>query len=528
MNLFQDGQIRWQKAIGGSGLDIATVVVQNQNGQFLVSGTSNSINGDVKIPKGEYDIWTVLFNNSGDILWQRSYGGSKSEAVFSILQYSPNQYTLTGYTFSTNGDVLESNGNSDVWMFQILESSELQWQQTFGSSSFDGGTNLKVAKDKGLILSGYNSIADYDVTSNNGEKDFWVIKFLGIPTSGVLTSSDTICKNSFVDFTALSNDSVVQIKWILEGAEDSIQFGKSVVGVYPETGTYSISVITTNQFGSDTLKIQNRIVVLPSPKPDFTGLLVFCSGAPRIDAYFPVNRRFSSSYEWRVMNNESNSYPWEPGSGRLVDWATDSATITLIETILATGCKDSITKQIRIIKSPDTKFTFEYDSLCPNTVQTYTRTTQDINSVYFWNISTINLLIPGREILDTTENSITINWERPGFFAVDLFGRDTVTKCTTLTRKLITVNYEPVPIISPIIDTICGFNRKTYYNANPKPTSTYQWSVTNGRIVHQTADSVVIQWFAVGYGNVTLTETFAEVPCPGSRSLTQVNHCKSQ
>ena len=212
----------------------------------------------------------------------------------------------------------------------------------------------------------------------------------------------------------------------------------------------------------------------------------------------------------------------------MVDWATDSATITLIETILATGCKDSITKQIRIIKSPDTKFTFEYDSLCPNTVQTYTRTTQDINSVYFWNISTINLLIPGREILDTTENSITINWERPGFFAVDLFGRDTVTKCTTLTRKLITVNYEPVPIISPIIDTICGFNRKTYYNANPKPTSTYQWSVTNGRIVHQTADSVVIQWFAVGYGNVTLTETFAEVPCPGSRSLTQVNHCKSQ
>src|SRR2546423_922102 len=75
--------IEWQQSLGGSGDDRVNCIQQTSDGRYILTGSSNSTNGDVSgnhDTSGFYlDYWVVKLSTSGAIEWQKSLGGSQND-----------------------------------------------------------------------------------------------------------------------------------------------------------------------------------------------------------------------------------------------------------------------------------------------------------------------------------------------------------------------------------------------------------------------------------------------------------------
>ncbi len=182
IKLAATGTIEWQRTLGGTGNDAGYAIQQTNDGSFIVAGRTFSNNGDVSGNHGASDIWIIKLDGSGTMLWNKTFGGSVEDESKSIQQTSDGGYIVAGYTFSNNGDVLDNNGASDLWVIKLDAIGTLQWQKTFGGTSTDIATSIQQTSDAGFIVAGYTSSNNGDVSGSHGGLDYWVLKLDAIGT----------------------------------------------------------------------------------------------------------------------------------------------------------------------------------------------------------------------------------------------------------------------------------------------------------------------------------------------------------
>jgi hypothetical protein len=119
----------------------------------------------------------VKLDSSGNIIWQRCFGGNDSDKGYSIIETTDGEHILTGDTWSENGDVKGNHGSSDAWLVKLDSSGTLIWQRCLGGSkSGEIGNAIVSIPDGGLILVGDNWSNDGDATEKHGGSDAWVLK----------------------------------------------------------------------------------------------------------------------------------------------------------------------------------------------------------------------------------------------------------------------------------------------------------------------------------------------------------------
>lgn len=131
-----------------------------------------------------YIILLVLSNclnvHSQNILWEKSYGGKDAEYLFDAQATADYGFILAGSSLSnkTGNKTSDNNGDLDYWVWKMDESGELDWQKSFGGSGFDLLQSIRNTKDGGFILAGTSSSSN-DFQKKEvckGNTDFWVIK----------------------------------------------------------------------------------------------------------------------------------------------------------------------------------------------------------------------------------------------------------------------------------------------------------------------------------------------------------------
>jgi hypothetical protein len=117
------GKIQWQKSLGGSDQDFAQSVQQTNDGGYIIAGFTRSEDGDVLDNDGGQDIWVVQLTPEGEIRWQKALGGTQGESAYSIHQALDNGFILVGFTQSNNGDVSGFHGTQDYWVVKLSPES---------------------------------------------------------------------------------------------------------------------------------------------------------------------------------------------------------------------------------------------------------------------------------------------------------------------------------------------------------------------------------------------------------------------
>ncbi len=170
------GNVQWRKYYGGTNNDRAHAVVQANDGGFVMAGFSESSDFDISGSRGSYDFWVLKIDTQGDLLWERSFGGTGIEISYDITKTGDNGYVVVGNTFSNDMDVSKNNGESDVWLIKIDDGGNLVWEKTYGGILFDAAEGVSLSSDGGFIISGNSKSEDIDATENAGENDIWLIK----------------------------------------------------------------------------------------------------------------------------------------------------------------------------------------------------------------------------------------------------------------------------------------------------------------------------------------------------------------
>jgi hypothetical protein len=208
--------IEWQKAIGGTRVDVAQAIQPTPDGGYIIAGNTNSQDGDVTgYHSGTYGCYlpcvgpticgyfpdglVVKLSSAGAIQWQKALGGSAAENLLSIQPTPDGGYIASGLTYSNDGDVSGYHGGdeADAWIIKLNGSGIIQWQKVLGGSTgCDFANYILPTPDGGYVFVGHTDSNDGDVTSNAGERDVWIVKLSG---SGAIQWQKTIggAKNDY-------------------------------------------------------------------------------------------------------------------------------------------------------------------------------------------------------------------------------------------------------------------------------------------------------------------------------------------
>ncbi len=343
------GNLIWEKTLGGTATDICNAVTETTNG-FIVTGSSNSNNCDVSGNRGGDDFWIVKTDYSGNIVWEKSYGGASNESAFSVLVKSSGNIVVGGYTTSHDSDIIENHGVSEFWMIETDDAGNKITQSTFGGSNSDiafsiinadadgyllagtssstdfdllnaqshgnedcwlmksdyagniiwsrayGGSGSERAlsvlqtADGGYIMAGYSESNDGQIYGNHGGKDMWVGKLTCFtPEPSFIFADDTVCVGSLVNFNNTSFHTAAYT-WLADGIP--FNFSDNASFQFITAGTYEISLAGATCYANDTARHTFIVVNPPVPVVSQDAAYV-CSGG-----YITLSTQYAQSYLW--------------------------------------------------------------------------------------------------------------------------------------------------------------------------------------------------------------------------------------
>ncbi|MEM6270934.1 MAG: OmpA family protein [Bacteroidota bacterium] len=170
------GDIILEKSFGGTGNEKITRLFEIKKERYLALCTTNSANGDVKDPLGAKDVWAVCLSKNFDIIWQRTFGGTDFDEAHGIVRAQNGDLVIAGTTFSEDEDLSLAtyHGLGDSWMFQITYDGNLRWSQTYGGAKSEGGNSVAPTPDGGYIMVGTTNSRAKII--NKGLYDGWMVR----------------------------------------------------------------------------------------------------------------------------------------------------------------------------------------------------------------------------------------------------------------------------------------------------------------------------------------------------------------
>ena len=191
LRLNDTGGVVWQHSYGGSAAETGGSILQQYNGNYLVGCSSASTNGDVTGNHGSNDFWIYSVNDTGALLWEKSYGGSGNEQFGeSVVQTYDSGIVFTGLSSLLNGEVTSdthaATGGSDFWVVKIDDTGAIKWENAFGGTNLDSGVSVVQTFDSGYAVTGGTTSNNIDVSGNHGQEDYWLIKLAKDPPVKVI------------------------------------------------------------------------------------------------------------------------------------------------------------------------------------------------------------------------------------------------------------------------------------------------------------------------------------------------------
>lgn len=104
----------WSKTYGGTRNDYGLSVIQTSDGGYAIAGYTDSSGA------GDYDVYLVKADSSGNAQWSKTYGGTGLDIGDSVVQSSDGGYVIVGYTSSFGA------GGTDVYLVKTDSSGNLQ------------------------------------------------------------------------------------------------------------------------------------------------------------------------------------------------------------------------------------------------------------------------------------------------------------------------------------------------------------------------------------------------------------------
>ena len=157
LKLNETGIVQWGKKYGGTGYDAGLHIIQTTDSGFIIAGNTQSFGAS------SYDQWILKLDDTGCMEWNITYGSTYDDRSYSLCQTSDGGYVISGFTNSYG------MGDYDYWLIKLNSTGNITWQRAYGGDSLDMGVSASETSDQGLVVTGMSS------SFGAGNDDIWVI-----------------------------------------------------------------------------------------------------------------------------------------------------------------------------------------------------------------------------------------------------------------------------------------------------------------------------------------------------------------
>jgi hypothetical protein len=151
------GIFQWEKIFGGNSPDYAYSMIQSEDGNYLVTGFSQSFGG------GDADVYLLKIDPSGNKIYEKTIGGTGNEEAREIIRSSDGNYLIIG---SSNSSL----GSQDMCVWKVKSDGTLLSRWNFGGGQIEFGNSIKEFEGGGYIAVGQT------FSSGAGKGDVYIVK----------------------------------------------------------------------------------------------------------------------------------------------------------------------------------------------------------------------------------------------------------------------------------------------------------------------------------------------------------------
>ena len=173
------GNLLWEKTIGGSDIDFFLNFYLTPEGNYIISSETFSNDGDVSGNHGGMDYWVAKTDSLGNIVWQRCLGSSVNDYPGQMSVDGMGNIYVIGGSHGDDGDITDPHGLTDFWIVKLSLDGDLLWEKSLGGSGYDWGFCISPTADGGYIAGGYTESTDGDVQCelhSPNQRDIWIVK----------------------------------------------------------------------------------------------------------------------------------------------------------------------------------------------------------------------------------------------------------------------------------------------------------------------------------------------------------------
>ncbi|MFX1478123.1 MAG: SBBP repeat-containing protein [Promethearchaeota archaeon] len=179
------GSIKWQRIWGGDYDDYGNTISIDNSGNVYVAGGTNSYGN------GSSDITLIKYDNTGELVWNKTWGGSLWDSSFGLTFDESNNIYVIGYTESYDlyGDIV---------LLKFSNTGSLLLNRTFGGIDTECAYDIKCDLNGSIYFTGYTSsfganLSDFLLIKCNYNGDqLWNITSGGVyPTIGTSLTIDS-------------------------------------------------------------------------------------------------------------------------------------------------------------------------------------------------------------------------------------------------------------------------------------------------------------------------------------------------
>jgi hypothetical protein len=186
------GNLQWEKSLGGDHDEYGRDVEQLPDGSLLVISETYSpdILGYHQLPSANYgqyaDWWLVKLDATGNLLWDKAWGGNYSEIPHEIQLTdddgdgrADDGFIIVGNGESRDGDVpMPAYGSWDMFVVKFDMDAKEQWKLRIGGSSSENAYSVVQTLDGGFAVAGRTGSTDGSLedTEPKGQTDWLLLK----------------------------------------------------------------------------------------------------------------------------------------------------------------------------------------------------------------------------------------------------------------------------------------------------------------------------------------------------------------
>ena len=162
------GYVEWQKVLKTDRFEHGYSVQQSSDGGYVIVGKTTQI---TRLD----DIIFIKVDANGNKTYEKTFGGAKYDIGHHIQQTTDSGYVIVGETQSFGtGDVNPwGDTNSDVWVIKIDSSGNVQWNKTYGGNHSQIGHTIEETSDGGYIIVGTSGIGVYLLKIDTDGNEIW-------------------------------------------------------------------------------------------------------------------------------------------------------------------------------------------------------------------------------------------------------------------------------------------------------------------------------------------------------------------